>query len=72
MIEAFKQKFSNPDTKELRIFISNINSMLGHALVELFRNDYLNDESYHLFIGTLDQTEKNAIPNGVTKIIDVK
>lgn len=71
MQEAFKEKFGNPETKELRFFISSINSMLGHALVELLRNDYLNDESHHLFIGTKDPYEDNPIPNGVTKIIDV-
>ena len=70
--DSFKEKFSFPDKKSFRIFISGINSTLGHSIMETLRNDYIDDEVHHLFIGTLDKSEDNTVPNGVEKIIDVK
>lgn len=69
--DQFQLKFQNPDEKQLKFFISNINSFLGHSLVETIRNDHLNDESHHLIRGTLDPFEDNPIPRGVECTIDV-
>lgn len=71
MNDPFKAKFSNPDLKQLNIFISNINSIVGQSIVETIRNDYLNDEAHHLIIGSLDPIEDNPIPKGVSHTIDV-
>lgn len=70
-LDAFQVKFHNPDEKQLRIFISNINNSVGQSLVETLRNDYLNDEAHHLILGTLDPFENNAFPRGASHTIDV-
>ncbi len=67
----FKSKFSNSDQKQLKIYISNINSVLGHSIVESLRNDHLNDESHHTIIGSLDPQENNPLPSGISRIINV-
>ena len=71
MADSFKKKFATPDQKQLKIYISNINSSLGHSLVEALRNDHLNDESHHTIIGSLDPQENNPLPKGVARTIDV-
>jgi hypothetical protein len=70
--DPFKLKFSSPDQKQLRFYISNINSLFGQALVEALRNDHLNDESHHTFLGSLDPFENNPLPKSVSQTIDVK
>lgn len=65
-----------------RIFISNLNSIVGSALVEELRNDHLDFEERQAsgepgpyaptqIVGTLSRQEKAPVPNGVTKIIKV-
>ena len=47
----------------LRIFISNVNSILGHSLFEELRNDHIaihSGEPAHRFYGTVNQRDLEA------------
>lgn len=57
--------------KQLRIFVSCVNSIVGQAIVENIRNDNYNDENPHLIIGTLDREDSTPACRGVKRIISV-
>jgi hypothetical protein len=37
--------------KQLRYFISSVNTFVGHAIVEAIRNDHVNDVDPHIIVG---------------------
>lgn len=63
-----------------RIFISNVNGLLGHSLFEMMRNDYITitkaGEESHRFIGTLNNSKAGGMvtpaPSDAIKIIEYK
>jgi adenylate kinase len=48
-----------------RIFIEDMNSLIGSALVEEFRNDNENDFNPNIIIGNGE-----SLPRGASKLID--
>jgi len=65
--------------KDKRIFITNVNGILGHSLFELMRNDdkAINSEwgeKPHRFLGTLNTTPTGGMvtpsPSDTIKILD--
>ena len=66
----------NPD-KNLRIFISGANSLLGNSLFEEFRNDHIaihTGETPHKFFGTINPLEADTvpIPSSTFKVLNFK
>jgi len=61
----------NYTNKQLRIFINNINSYKGIALVDALRNDNVNDYNPHILIGTKCSKENNPVPKGVKMMFEV-
>lgn len=60
-----------------RIFISGVNSLLGHSLFEELRNDHLaihTGEPANKFVGTVNVTELDTIPvpSSTIKILNSK
>lgn len=55
-----------------RILIYHANGLLGHRLVEYFRNDHIIELNPNLIIGTIDPTQKYANDLGLTLEIDVR
>ncbi|CAD8062089.1 unnamed protein product [Paramecium primaurelia] len=51
--------------QQLRIFIEEMNSLIGSALVEEFRNDHENDFNPHIILGNGE-----SLPRGATKLIN--
>lgn len=43
--------------KQMKYFVSSLNTSVGHALVEALRNDHINDENPHLIVGSLSPME---------------
>ena len=68
--------------KNKRIFITNVNGLLGHSLFELMRNDYIKiksddpEDKPHRFVGTLNEAQPGEVetksPAECIKIIDSK
>ena len=46
-------------TKQLRYFVSSLNTFVGHAIVENLRNDHINDDNPHIIVGSLSENESN-------------
>lgn len=59
-------------SKQLRYFISSLNTSVGHALVEALRNDHVNDENPHFIVGSLSPHETSDTPRGVFRVVDVR
>lgn len=57
--------------KQLRIFVSSVNTVVGQAVVENLRNDNYNDHNPHIIIGSLDKEDPTPACRGVKKIINV-
>lgn len=60
-----------------RIFISSVNSLVGHALFESMRNDHLalrTGKKAHKFSGTVNQRDaaSTPVPSDSIKILDCK
>lgn len=62
-----------------RIFISNVNGLLGHSLFELMRNDHIaikseGQQTAHRFLGTLNSVPAGGMvtpsPSDTIKIVD--
>jgi len=51
--------------KQQKIFISNVNSVLGYCLCEQLRNDHINDENPHIITGSKYTKEENSVPKCV-------
>lgn len=66
-----QKKIKNMEQKQLRMFISNFNTYVGHSLVEILRNDHLNEENPHIIVGTLSKQAPSSIPRGVKTVVDV-
>lgn len=49
-----------------RFFLTAINSLLGHAFVELARNDHISD-SPNIFTGLLSASDESPAPSGATR-----
>ena len=54
-----------------KIFIDNVNSYLGHALVEEFRNDHIDPSNPNKFLATLSSSEFLPPPSNIEKILNV-
>jgi hypothetical protein len=51
--------------KGLRIFISGVNSLIGHSIFEELRNDHIaihTGEIPHKFLGTVNYSELDTVP----------
>lgn len=57
--------------KQLRIFVSTVNTLAGQAIVENLRNDNYNDLNPHLIIGTIDKDDPTPACRGIKRIIQV-
>ena len=68
-----KREQFKPDEKEkqLRIFVSTVNTLSGQAIVETLRNDNYNDANPHIIIGTVDKADPTPACRGVKRIINV-
>ena len=58
-----------------RVFINNVNSLLGHSLFEELRNDHIaihTGETPHRFFGTLNTKEQIPLPSASIKILNSK
>lgn len=63
--------------KGLKIFISGVNSLIGHSLFEELRNDHIaihTGETPHKFFGTLNIKDADSVPvpSASIKILDSK
>ena len=63
------------ESKEKHIFISGINSLVGHSLFEQLRNDHItihSGEKPHKFVGTLITKDVGTIPlpSDSIKVVD--
>lgn len=56
-----------PSSLQYRIFIENLDSLLGATLVEEFRNDNENDVNPHIIIG-----DGLTLPRGATRLINAE
>jgi hypothetical protein len=45
----YKQKLN---IKQLRFFVSSLNTFVGHSIIETIRNDHINDENPHIILGS--------------------
>ena len=52
------------------IFINHVNTYLGQALLEEFRNDDTEEDNPNLIFATLDPTDSTARPNGIKKVLN--
>ena len=55
-----------------RIFINNVNTYLGQALLEEFRNDDTVEDNPNAIIATLDPNDPTPRPNGIKKVLNVR
>ncbi len=63
--------------KGQRVFISGVNSLVGHSLFEELRNDHIaihTGETPHKFFGTVNAREAESVPvpSGSIKILNCK
>ena len=70
MTEVSRSINQHQPEAQFRFFISNVNSIIGQALVEMLRNDNENDVNPHIIVGTLNKDDPTPCCRGVKKIID--
>jgi hypothetical protein len=61
----FSSALNDSAIKGLKIFVSNVNSLIGHSLFEELRNDHIaihTGETPHKFFGTINQAEAATVP----------
>ena len=56
----------------MKIFLTSINSPIGHTIYEELRNDDVESENYHKFFTTIDNSDDTLKPEGHYEIISVK
>ena len=68
-----KDQFKPEDKeKQLRVFVSTVNTLAGQAIVETLRNDNYNDSNPHIIIGTVDKDDPTPACRGVKRVINVE
>ena len=63
--------------EQKRIFVTNINGLLGHCLFEQMRNDHIKfqhmDQTPHRFLGTVNRaSDDTPVPSDTIKLLNYK
>ena len=56
----------------MRYFISSLNSFVGTSIVGTLKNDKKSEDNPPFIVGSKCENTSNSIPDGVTRVIDVK
>jgi hypothetical protein len=54
-----------------RIFINNVNTYIGRALLREFRSDKEEEDNANVIIATMDPQDPSPRPEGVKKVLNV-